>query len=236
MRAGPDDAIRFVSAAVPEYAGTHAEPGTTGLFRLDTHSRKTVAMAVLPASEQPLVLGDLEFADEDIIYLTESLVGALYRYTLSSHELQQVIAPGMLRSMQGLAMDDSGRYLYVADYVGGLFRVHLPDYTIERVTAAAGISLFGIDGLYRHGRELIAVQNGIQPQRVVALRLDDTGTGISHMRVLARNLPEFDEPTLGSIVGDDFLLVANSHWNRFDASGDLPDDLQGPVILRIDLR
>ena len=50
------------------------------------------------------------------------------------------------------------------------------------------------------------------------------------------NLPEFDEPNLGVIRGDKFLFIANSHWNRFEQDGSLPDDLSGPVVLSIDLR
>jgi len=49
------------------------------------------------------------------------------------------------------------------------------------------------------------------------------------------NLPEFDEPNLGVIRGDDFLIIANSHWNRFDRDGNLPDDLTAPIVLKIDL-
>ena len=49
------------------------------------------------------------------------------------------------------------------------------------------------------------------------------------------NLPEFDEPTLGTIVGDHFYFVANSHWNRYDADNNLPDDLTGPIVLRLEL-
>ena len=54
-------------------------------------------------------------------------------------------------------------------------------------------------------------------------------------RIVAMNLPGFDEPNLGQVVGDDFYFIANSHWNRFDADGNLPPDLDGPVVLRIDV-
>jgi hypothetical protein len=59
---------------------------------------------------------------------------------------------------------------------------------------------------------------------------------VTAARVLARNLPEFDEPTLGVVAGDEFLFVANSHWNRFDRQGGLPVDLEGPIILRLSLQ
>ena len=182
-----------------------------------------------------MVLGDLVFADDDTIYATESLTGALYHYSLSKNEFTQVVAPGKLRSMQGLVLDASGEHLYVSDYVGGLFRVRLADYNVERVVADDTINLFGIDGLYRRGNELIAIQNGIQPHRVAVFTLSEDGASVIGARVLARNLPEFDEPTLGIVAGDEFLFVANSHWNRFDRSGRLQEGLTGPIILRVPL-
>ena len=96
-------------------------------------------------------------------------------------------------------------------------------------------SAYGIDGLYRYGDELIAIQNGIRPHRVVAFTLSDDGGAVTASRVLAANLADFDEPTLGVVSGGDFYFVANSHWNRFDRENRLPDDLSGPVILKLDL-
>lgn len=237
MRAGPDNAIWFTSAAVAQYSAVDASMlGTTGLFRLDLASRAVTEKAVLPADSEGRVLGDLVFADDDTIYLSESLRGELYRYRLSSGRLDQVIAPGPLRSLQGLVLDTSGDYLFVADYIGGLFRVRLSDFSIERLGSSASTNLYGIDGLYRYGDELIAIQNGNHPHRVVAFKLAADGSAVIGSRVLARNFPEFDEPTLGTIAGDDFLFVANSHWNQFDADNRLPDGLSGPIILKLSLR
>lgn len=236
MRLGPDRGLWYTSAAVPQFANVNeVSQGLTGLFRLDLESGETTVRAVLPKQDAEMVLGDLIFADEDTIYATESLTGALYRYSVADNELKQVIAPGQLRSMQGLVLDASGDYLYISDYVGGLFRIRLDDYAVERVTAAENINLFGVDGLYRHGNTLIATQNGIRPARVVAFKLGDDGVSVTSAEVLASNLPEFDEPTLGEVVGDEFLFIANSHWNRFDANNELPPDLDGPIVMRIQL-
>lgn len=236
MRVGPDGGLWFGSAAVPEFRDVNDENrGMTGLFRLDLQTNGITVQSVLNAQDRAMVLGDLVFTGQDTIHATESLTGALYRFTVSTGVMTEVIAPGQLRSMQGLVADASGKYLYIADYVGGLFRVRLSDYNIEKVTADESISLFGIDGLYRHGNELIAIQNGIRPNRVAGFSLSDDGVSVTASRVLARNLTEFDEPTLGTIVGDDFLFIANSHWNRFDGHGELAADLSGPIILKIKL-
>jgi hypothetical protein len=191
--------------------------------------------ALLPDDGQARVLGDLVIANADTIYATESLTGALYRYSIAAGRFTELLGPGALRSMQGLVVDRGGHHLYVADYVGGLFRVSLEDLTIERVRSPDSICLFGIDGLYRHGAELIAVQNGIKPNRVVALTLSGDGLAVEASRVLARNLPQFDEPSLGALAGDDFYFVANSHWNRFGPDASLPDGLTGPIVLKVGL-
>ncbi len=220
----------FASASVPEYAGSNAAPGRTGLFRLDLSNNSIVARALLPAGEQPLLLGDLVLADEDTIYATESLTGALYRYSIARDEFTTIVAPGTFGSLQGLTLDGTGKHLYLADYVGGLFRLALADNRVESVDRG-NPRLFGIDGLYYLEGGLIAIQNGIRPNRVLTLDLTPDGAGIEGDIVALRNLPEFDEPTLGTLVGTDFYFVANSHWNRFDSEHRLPGGLSGPIVL-----
>jgi len=227
-----DDAGRlwFASAAVPQFSGDGN--GETGLFALDPDSGKILVRTLLPAAAHDQVLGDLVI-DGETIYTTDSLGGALYRYDVAQGTFDVLVAPGVFGSPQGLVLDEAGEYLYVADYVGGLFRVPLDGAPVEQVTAGAEVTLYGIDGLYRHGQELIAIQNGVRPHRVVALTLDADGTTISGSRILAANLPEFDEPTLGFVAGNAFCFVANSHWNRFDARNQLPDGLSGPIVLKL---
>ena len=233
MRLDEKGGLWFASAAIPEYAGGDEDAGRTGLFRLNLANNEIDVRALLPAGDKPMVLGDLVFIDDDTILTSESLTGTLYRYSISDSTFTEIVSPGRLRSMQGLVLDASAAHLYIADWVGGLFRITLANNEIERVTADNSVSLYGIDGLYRYGNELIAIQNGIRPHRVTGLTLSEDGLSITASRILARNLPEFDEPTLGTIVGDEFYFVANSHWNRFDREGNLPDGLKGPIILKV---
>jgi hypothetical protein len=235
MRLDGGGGLWFASAAVPEFAGDTADTGRTGLFRLDLDSGRIDRRALLPDIGEAQVLGDLVLLDDRTILATESLTGRLYRYGIDSGEFRELVGPGALRSMQGLVLDASGDYLYVADYVGGLFRIGLRGDSIERVDSDDLISLYGIDGLYRHGDELVAIQNGIRPHRVVGLALSDDGLRVTASRVLARNLEQFDEPTLGVVRGDTFYFVANSHWNRFDRDGNLPGHLSGPVVMKLSL-
>jgi sugar lactone lactonase YvrE len=188
----------------------------------------------LPQDADDQVLGDLVI-EGDAIYTTDSLTGALYRYRIETDKLETLQEPGTFGSPQGLVSDESGDYLYVADYIGGLYRVSVSDGSRERLLVPVQISDHGIDGLYRYGSELIAIQNGIRPHRVVAFQLSDNGLAVEGVRPLVANHELFDEPTLGVVRGDELFFVANSHWNRFDANNALPEDLSGPVILKVSL-
>jgi len=234
MRFHDDGSLWFASAAVEQFNEPGDDLGKTGLFRLDVESGEITHAAILPRVADRQVLGDLVI-DGDGIYTTDSLTGALYRYDIGDGEYTTLVAAGTFNSPQGLVFDRTGEYLYVADYTGGLFRVRVDDGQHERVRVTGGASPYGIDGLYRHGDRLIAIQNGIRPHRVVSMRIAANGLETSDTRILAANLPAFDEPTLGAVRGDSFYFVANSHWNRFDRENRLPDGLSGPIVLKLHL-
>lgn len=235
MRFDDQGGLWFASSAVPQYRLAGENAGRAGIFRLQLPDRKITDSALLPESDGDQVLGDLVLADDDVIYATDSASGAVYRYDIGKRHYDVLVKPGVFRSPQGLVLDESGEYLYVADYVGGLHRVALADGRVDRLAIVANVSDFGIDGLYRYGDELIATQNGIRPHRVSGFLLSADGLTITAGRTIASNLDEFDEPTLGFVRGDDFVVVANSHWNRFGPDNELPEGLSGPIVLRVPL-
>lgn len=235
MRFDGQGGLWFASAAVPQFADGEEDLGDSGLFRYDLASGEISDKALLLSFDDAHVLGDLVLAPGDVIYTTDSLTGILYRYSIENADFQVVVDRNVFGSPQGLVLDDTERFLYVADYIGGLYRVSLESREIDKVTIRAKATDYGIDGLYRYGDELIAIQNGVRPHRIVALMLSDDGLSIIAARTIASNLEEFDEPTLGFVSGDDFFFVANSHWNRFDQDNSLPQGLSGPIILRVSL-
>jgi sugar lactone lactonase YvrE len=235
MRFDAAGGLWFASSRVPQYSGISDRSAfMAGLYRLNLETVEIDHRARLPVVGGPQVLGDLVIAG-DTIFTTDSVDGPVYQYSIADETFSTLVPRGVLGSPQGLLLDESGKFLYVADYIGGLYRVSIADGSVSKVAVPASVSDYGIDGLYRHGGRLIAIQNGIQPHRVTAFSLSEDGTEIISARILAMNLPEFDEPTLGTVVGDDFYFVANSHWNRFDANNSLPQGLTGPIVLRIPL-
>lgn len=86
-----------------------------------------------------------------------------------------------------------------------------------------------------HDGALIAVQNGFSPYRVVRVTLSDDGAAVSDVEVLAASLPEFFDPTLGQVVDDRFVFIANSQWPLFPEEGE-PVGERGPThVMAIEL-
>lgn len=211
--------------------------GGTGVLAFDVKTGALSSRRILPADGAPHLFGDLTLDASGDVYVTDSSGGGLYRVPAMGGGPSPVIPPGTFISPQGLDMGEGGRILYVADYSQGVFRVDLESKTAALLRHPARQTLLGIDGLYRHGNSLIAVQNGVRPQRVLRLMLNGAGEKIEKIEILESSLPLFDDPTLGVIVGEAFYFIANSHWPQFDAEGNLPppERLTPPTVLRVAL-
>ena len=91
--------------------------------------------------------------------------------------------------------------------------------SVARSPAAVSLVTLGIDGLYWGGsNSLIAIQNGVSPARVLRLTLNGAGDGVTALEVLDRHASA-SEPTLGVVLRDALLYVANSSWSDYNDEG-----------------
>jgi outer membrane protein assembly factor BamB len=149
-----------------------------------------------------------------------------------------VVAGHGLRSPGGLALSADERTLYVADWSQGLAALDLATGALAWMRPPAGTTVLGIDGLRRVGETLIAIQNGVTPHRIQRLTLAPDGRSLAASELLERAVPGWDEPTLGIVVDDALVYVANSQWPKFGEDGATPDPatLADLVIRRLPLR
>ncbi|MFT3995892.1 MAG: hypothetical protein QM667_00675 [Asticcacaulis sp.] len=181
-------------------------------------------------------LADLH-AGRDDLYVSDGNTSEVLRLTGYQGPLQVLIPEGWLGSPQGLTENADATVLIVADYSSGLYRVDLTKGNLTRLSVPATASLLGIDGLYRHGNDLIAVQNGFKPNRVLRLRMNADWSAIAGVEVLLRGAADLIEPTGGQISGDRFVFVARSQWSEFDDKGNIVRDTPAPAVVgEIDLK
>ncbi|MFQ5569110.1 MAG: hypothetical protein ACE5G0_05515 [Rhodothermales bacterium] len=210
------------------------ERGQSGLWLFDLDSGALLRRFLLPPDGQPHVLGDVTVDANGDVYATDAETGGLYVLRDGGTELEAFLDPGTLVSPQGVCFFGEPRQLIVADYSLGLLVIDPDTRQVEVLPPPEHTTLLGIDGLACYHDRVIAVQNGVQPHRVIQFYLNETAERVEREEMLEASNPVFDEPTLGVIVGDTYYYVANSQWNKFDREGRLPDavSLRGPVILK----
>jgi len=202
-------------SAVPEMKGyTAADKGGAFLAAYDLTTRKLLRKFPLPADGRAHVLGDFIIARDGTVYATDSLAPVIWRLTPGTDRIENWLEDAAFKSLQGLAFDAEGASLYIADYPRGLWRVSLATHTTKLLPAPAGTNLRGLDGLYAVPGGLVAVQNGLNPQRIVRVRLDGADA-IAGADVLLSGRAEMTDLSLGQVVDGRLHFIANSGWELY---------------------
>ena len=219
------------------------EIGYAGVFKYDLTSRLVVKRFILSNSRGKHLFGDMALSRSGDVYVSDGAEGTIYRVGGVTGVFDRWFESDRFASPQGLAFSDDERYLFVADYSYGIFRIGMKDRSMLLLPAPDDLAIMGIDGLAFYDGDLVVIQNGVRPHRVLRLTLGERMDRITGWETLEANHPDFDEPTLGVVVPGPrrqsavFYYVANSHWGAFDREGKLRKDadLTPPVILELDL-
>jgi len=178
--------------------------------------RRLYSHEFTPEPDHQIAIGDLALTPAGDVLAMDAQGGKVYRVTADRRALDGLNRPFL--SPQDAAISEDGHAAYIADYQRGIARVDLRTGDHEWLLADRTIALSGIDGLYSYRGGLIAVQNGVQPERVAYCRLGGDGHRITHCETLERGEP-LGEPTHGVVIGDAFVYIANSGWDKLDEHG-----------------
>lgn len=158
---------------------------------------------------------------KDDLYVADSEHGEVLRLAAYAGQLQPLVPEGYLDSPDALAENEGATTLAIADFVSGLYRVDLATGSLARIAAPADGSLLGISFMARYGNDLIAVQTGFKPNRILRLHMSDDWTQVTSVEVLLRSDTLLAQPTQGAVSGDSFVFVAKSQWDSLDDHGNL---------------
>ncbi len=175
-------------------------------------------------AESDALLGDLEVEKDGTAYVSDSTTPRLYKMAPGGQTLDIFAADPRFVNLQGIALDEKNQRLFVADYLAGLFVVDTKTAEVTAIENAANAHLGGIDGLYFYKGNLIGIQNGTTPQRIVHITLNDGATAATGFIVMQRALPEWNEPTHGVVTKNHFDYIATSNWPSYDKDWNPRDD------------
>lgn len=225
------------SSVFPQMKGFKKDDdGKSGIFKYDLKTGKLLNKYLLSNESEKHALGDLVLNKQGDVFATDSISPYIYFIDSKSDKLEVFIKSDLFSSLQGLTFAPDEKTIFVADYGKGIFKLDMQNKTINQLKPASNITLLGLDGLYFHNAKLIGIQNGINPQRVVSFKLDHSANEIIDYNLLEANHIDFNEPTLGVIIGDELFYIANSQWELVNEKAELQiEKLKNPVILKIKL-
>ena len=213
------------TSAVPAMAGfTQPMDGTAGLAEIDLATgavRRVIPIERRPGDQQSHVLGDLALGPDGSVYLPDSGGPTVWRLAPGANALEAWVESAEFLSLQGAVVAADVGALFVADHANGLLRVDLGSREVRWLETPENTTLIGIDGLVRAPNgDLIAIQNGLRPKRVLRLMLGTGGETVASVTVLESAHITMAAPALGCVAtGGHLFFVGNSGWTRFDEAG-----------------
>jgi hypothetical protein len=224
-----------VDASPPIAPEDPASVGHAGVFRFDLDTGMLIAKHLAGSKEAPICFNDLVFTPDGTAWLSTGPDG-VWRLRPGAPVPERFIEhKGFIN---GIAASDDGARIFLADHLRGVQVLDPATRSTKPLALPADATLSGIDGLYVRGRTLVAVQNGLgrSPERVVQAELDPALSAVTCLMVLDRNRPDYDIPTTGVLVGEDFHYVASSQLRSFENGKVWPAErLKKSVILRTPL-
>lgn len=231
------NALWVTSNSVPRYEGFDPAGGTQALlYRFSLDDGDFEAKFEIAEDKLNHVLGNVTVAPDGSVYVVDSLSRLIYRLKPKGEVLQPYIGSARMTSLQGLEVTPDGKYLFVTDYLKGLFRIDLETGTVYKMGHKPGINLGGINDLAFYQDSLIAVQSGTQPPRIVRYDLTDDLKGVVSQHPLSANQPQYEGLGQGVLAGEYLYFIANTQRSLYGQGGKVADEgaLEPVKILKAD--
>ena len=209
----------------------------SAVFQYDLRSRKL--MRKFESDEyRNSQFGDLTLSPSGDVFISDGENNVIFKVNESTGRLEPFFTSTEFWNIQGISFDNSGKYLYIADYVRGIFRLDTEIKSLKHLPQQFPLSTKAIDGLIFYDNCLIAIQNLVHPMRVTQYTLDARGENLIGYKVIDRGHPAYNEPTTGCLVGDTLFYIANSLWSGYDPQRKLKplEELEDVVILKTNLK
>lgn len=235
MKPDKDQKFLWVSTgAIPEMESFTKElEGKSEILKIDLKTKQVVKRFSVKGNH---LFGDLIVAKNNTVYISDSDNPIIYK--IENDKISEWLSlNGEVLNLQGIALNDEGTKMFIADYLSGIVEVSIEDNADRSwLEFPKGTTKKGIDGLLFFNNSLIAIQNGIQPIRIVQYKLDKNQKQILSFKIIDNNRPEFNEPALSTINSNKLYFFANSPWKFYSKDFKLDlEKLKNPALFEYDL-
>ncbi len=145
-------------------------------------------------------------------------------FKIDAGTLKPIVQNPKLANITAITVTDDGRTLFLADYADGIFGFDLSKgAAFELKYNPEQLVLGGIVGMHWYEGNLVIVEDGMTPKRVMRLKLSEDNTAIVGAMGLDVASDAFTALGDGVIAGDNLYFVANRQDDLYDSHGVLTD-------------
>lgn len=225
-----------VTAVDPAMEGFRPEDfGRSQLVAFDLATGATLGRWS-PMTRPPHQFGGLAVDAAGNVWVTDTASGEVHVLRAGAEELAVAAAAGAFVAPKSIAVSSDGTRVWVADLARGVYRLDIATGASTLLDQPPGPWPAGLDGLVFHRNALVGAQGTVSVGRVGRWTLEPDGNSFSGMEILDCAHPSYRVPVGGTVVGDDYIYVANSQVDAFGPDGVLPTEkLEDLVFLRLPL-
>lgn len=204
------DRLWLTTVAIHQFEGYSEElAGKGALLEFELGSLELVGRYPVERQDGPVAPGSIALHPGGDVFVADRDAAVVYRKRVDSDRVVQFVADNSLNGFNDIAISTDGARLYLADTAKGILVIDPESEQAAMLERPETLNLGGIEGLFQVGSELIIIQSGIDPQRVMALALDASGGTVTEVRPMAIALEPFNGPSLGTVRGEAIYYFAN---------------------------
>lgn len=175
-----------------------------------------------PLAGSGVYLSSVAVAPDGTVYAADGVNKALY--TVHQGKLEEIARNPLLSEIGALAISSDGSKLYLADTQKGVIGFDL------KTKKAFGLAynpdalvLPGIVDMHSYKNTLVVIEPGMQPRRVMRLKLSGDGREVTSAMPLDVANPVFETLGKGAVVGHKIYYIANDQRSKYDQYGMLKE-------------
>lgn len=217
------DKLYVATSASPRYTGFNADNANkAAVLEFDLATGKLLHKYTTPRESGARTFNALAVSKDGQVYVADGVHKTIFK--IEGPALKPIVQNPKLARITAITLTDDGRTLFLADYADGIFGFDLakgaafePRYNQEQLV------LGGIVGMHWYQGNLVIIEDGMSPKRVMRLKISADNRAIESAMPLDVANDAFVALGDGAIAGDNLYFVANRQDDLYDSHGVLTD-------------
>jgi hypothetical protein len=199
------------TTATPDFAAFKpADQYRAALVEFNLETLELIGTYFLPVDSLPHELGGIAVTDEGHVYVVDRATPIVYLKAPEEDRIAGFVSSKELVSLRDVTVTPDNSRIFVSDSAKGIFVVDPVAQQAYMLSGPADTNFGGIEGIEYALGELLIVQGGLQPQRLMRLKLDGAASAAEALIPMAVAIKEYDHPGLATLQGGNLYYLANT--------------------------